>query len=144
MVAVEMLKYGFVPGKGLGASLQGIVQPVFLPKNLDTFGLRFKPIVADMRRARKMKQRAWALPKPVPHLSRSFVRPGTRKRPVTLVPSSVVDVDGDLMERFERIFANVNVLEAGEGSSKAHVQFVGPGAKINNWEATLHPTRRDF
>jgi len=55
MVAIEMLKNGFVPGKGLGASLQGIVQPVSLPKNLDTFGLRFKPTVADVRRARKMK-----------------------------------------------------------------------------------------
>ncbi|XP_070007340.1 uncharacterized protein [Nicotiana sylvestris] len=47
MVAVEMLKNGFVPGKGLGASLQGIVQLVSLPKNLDTFGLGFKPTVAD-------------------------------------------------------------------------------------------------
>ncbi|XP_019262922.1 PREDICTED: uncharacterized protein LOC109240708 [Nicotiana attenuata] len=81
MVASEMLKNGFVPGKGLGASLQGIVQPVSLPKNLDTFGLGFKPITADIRRARKLKQRAWFLPKPVPCLSRSFVRPGTKKRP---------------------------------------------------------------
>ncbi|XP_075081575.1 uncharacterized protein LOC142166371 [Nicotiana tabacum] len=144
MVAVEMLKNGFVPGKGLGAFLQGIVQPVSLPKNLDTFGLVFMPTVASVRRARKMKQRAWALPKPVPHLSQSFLRPGTRKRPVTRVPSLVVDVDGDLMERFERIFADVNVLEVGEGSSKADVQFVGPSAKINNWEATPLLIRREF
>ena len=33
MVASEMLKNGFVPGKGLGADLQGIVQPVLCPKN---------------------------------------------------------------------------------------------------------------
>ena len=91
-----------------------------------------------------MKQRAWALPNPVPHLSRSFVRPGTRKRPVTTVPSSVVDMDGDLMEMFERIFDEVNTVEAGEGSSKADVQFVGPSAKINNWEATPLPTRKEF
>ncbi|XP_070018604.1 uncharacterized protein LOC107805969 [Nicotiana tabacum] len=144
MVAVEMLKNGFVPGNGLGASLQGIVQPVSLPKNLDTFGLGFKPTVADVRRARKMKQRAWALPKPVPRLSRSFVRPGTIKRPMMSVPILVVDMDEDLMERFERIFADVNVFEAGEGSSKANVQFVGPSAKIDNWEATPLPTRREF
>ncbi|XP_070012837.1 uncharacterized protein [Nicotiana sylvestris] len=144
MVAVEMLKNGFVPGKGLGASLQGIVQPISLPKNLDTFGLGFKPTVADVRRARKMKQKAWALPKPVPRLSRSFVMPGTRKCPVTTVPSSVVNVDGDLIEKFERLFADVNMLEAGEGSSKADVQFVGPSAKINNWEATPLPARKEF
>ncbi|XP_070004412.1 uncharacterized protein [Nicotiana sylvestris] len=40
--------------------------------------------------------------------------PGTRKRPVTAVPILVVYVDEDLMERFKRIFADVNVLEAGE------------------------------
>ncbi|XP_019248447.1 PREDICTED: uncharacterized protein LOC109227704 [Nicotiana attenuata] len=34
MVASKMFRNGFVPGKGLGASLQGIVQPVSLPKNL--------------------------------------------------------------------------------------------------------------
>jgi len=39
MVAFEMLKNDFVPGKGLDAYLQGIVQPVSLPKNLGTFGL---------------------------------------------------------------------------------------------------------
>lgn len=58
IVAIEMLKNGFVQSKGLGASLQGIVQPVSLPKNLDTFGLGFKPTVADIKRAIKLKQRA--------------------------------------------------------------------------------------
>ncbi|XP_070029962.1 uncharacterized protein [Nicotiana sylvestris] len=144
MVAFEMLKNGFVPGKGLGASLQGIVQPVSFPKNLDTFGLGFKPRAADVRRSRKMKYMAWALPKPVLHLSRSFVRPGTRKHPVTTVPSSVVDVDGDLIKRFEGLFTDVNMVEVGEGSSKADVQFVRPSAKLNNWEATPLPTRRKF
>ncbi|XP_070013066.1 uncharacterized protein [Nicotiana sylvestris] len=69
MVASEMLKNGFVQGKGLGADLQGIVQPVYLPKNLDTFGLGFKPTVVDVKRARKMKKRGWVLPKPIPRLS---------------------------------------------------------------------------
>ncbi|XP_070002455.1 uncharacterized protein [Nicotiana sylvestris] len=55
-----------------------------------------------------------------------FQRPSTRKRPVTMVPSSVVDVDGDLIEMFERIFADVNMLEVGEGSSKVDVQFYVP------------------
>ncbi|XP_070021883.1 uncharacterized protein [Nicotiana sylvestris] len=95
-------------------------------------------------RARKLKQRAWVLPKPIPRLSRSFVRSGTKKRPVTTVPSSVIDVDRDLIGKFERLFADVNMLEAGEGLSKVDVQFVGPSAKTNNWEATPLPTRKEF
>jgi len=126
MVAVEMLKNGFVPGKGLGASLQGIVQPVSLPKNLDTFGLGFKPIVADVRRARKMKQKAWALPKPIPRLSRSFVWPGIRKQLLSKVPRPLIGADGDLEKGFKKLFAEVNMVQAEEGSSRADVQFVGP------------------
>ncbi|XP_019231752.1 PREDICTED: uncharacterized protein LOC109212557 [Nicotiana attenuata] len=86
MAVSEMLKNGFIPGKGLGADLQGIVQPVSLPKNLDTFGLGFKPTAADVKRARKMKKKAWVLPKPILRLSRSFVRPGIRKKLLSKVP----------------------------------------------------------
>ncbi|XP_019265514.1 PREDICTED: uncharacterized protein LOC109243077 [Nicotiana attenuata] len=143
MVASEMLKNGFIPGKGLGAALQGIVQPVSLPKNLDTFGLGFKPTAADIRRARKMKKRAWVLPKPIPRLSRSFVRLSIRKQLQSKVPRSLIGVDGDLDKGFERLFAEVNMVEAGEGSSKADVQFVGPRAKVNNWEATPLPIRKE-
>jgi len=143
MVVVEMLKNGLVPGKGLGASLQGIVQPVSLPKNLDTFGLRFKPTVADVRRARKMKQKTWALPKPIPRLSRSFVRSGIRKQLLSKVPGPLIGADGDLEKGFEKLFAEVNMVQAVEGSSRADVQFVGPRVKVNNWEATPLPTRRE-
>ncbi|XP_019242002.1 PREDICTED: uncharacterized protein LOC109222047, partial [Nicotiana attenuata] len=122
MVASEMLKNGFIPGKGLGADLQGIVHPVSLPKNLDTFGLGFKPTAADVRRARKMKKRAWVLPKPIPRLSRSFIRPGIRKQLLSKVSGSLIGADGDLDKGFERLFAEVNMVEAGEGSSKANVQ----------------------
>ncbi|XP_070015527.1 uncharacterized protein [Nicotiana sylvestris] len=61
MVAFEMLKNGFVPSKGLGASLQDIIQPVSLPKNLGTFGLGFKSTVAYVKRAKRLKQKAWGL-----------------------------------------------------------------------------------
>ncbi|XP_070017514.1 uncharacterized protein [Nicotiana sylvestris] len=102
MVAFEILKNYFVLGKGMGASLQGVIQPVSLPKNLGTFGLRFKPTAAYVKRARKLKLRA--------------------KRPVITIPSSVVGVDEELIERFERLFDDVNMVEFGEGSSKADVQ----------------------
>ncbi|XP_070029513.1 uncharacterized protein [Nicotiana sylvestris] len=76
---------------------QGIIQPVSLPKNLGTFCLGFKPTTKDVKRDKRSKQKAWALPKPVPRLSRSFVKPGARKR-LTIVLSSVVDVDEELIE----------------------------------------------
>ncbi|XP_070006143.1 uncharacterized protein [Nicotiana sylvestris] len=129
---------------GLGASLQGIVQPVSLLKNMDTFGLGFKHTVADVKRARKLKQRVWVLPKPIPRLSRSFVRHGAKKYPATTVPSFVVGPDKEFLERFEKLFDEVNMVEAGEGSSKADVHFVGPSANINNWEVTHLPTRKEF
>nr|XP_009792093.1 PREDICTED: uncharacterized protein LOC104239215 [Nicotiana sylvestris] len=65
----------------------GIIQPVSLPENLGTFGLVFKPTIADVKRARKLKQKVWALPKPISRLSRSFVKPGVRKCLVTIVPT---------------------------------------------------------
>lgn len=121
MVAFEVLKNGFVPRKGLVASLQGIIQPVSLSKNLDTFGLGFKPTTTYVKGVRKLKQRAWALLKPIPRLSGLFFNPDARKRPVTTVPSSVVEIVEELSERFERLFDDVNMVEAGEGSSKAEV-----------------------
>ncbi|XP_070020331.1 uncharacterized protein [Nicotiana sylvestris] len=142
MVASEMLKNGFVPGKGLGASLQGIIQPLSLPKNLDAFGLGLKPIAADVRRAIKFRQRAWVLPKPIPRMTRSFVRPSARKLPTATVPGSLIDVDGYLDKGFERWFTDVNMVETGEGSSQADVQFVGPETKLNNWKATPLPIRK--
>ncbi|XP_070022906.1 uncharacterized protein [Nicotiana sylvestris] len=90
---------------------KGIIQPVSLPKNLGTFGLGFKPIAADMKRAKRLKHKVWVLPKPISRLSRSFVKPGARKCPMTTVPSSVDDIDEELIERFRRLFDDVNLVE---------------------------------
>nr|XP_009776970.1 PREDICTED: uncharacterized protein LOC104226638 [Nicotiana sylvestris] len=132
MVANEMLKNDFVPGKGLGASLQGIVRPMSQRENLGTFGLGFKPTWVDVKKAKKLKRKAWALPKPILHLSRSFVKSGVVKRPVSAVPKPVVDFDEELIERFQSLFNEVNMVEIGECSSKVDMQFIGPKMKLNN------------
>lgn len=44
----------------------------------------------------------------------------------------MIDVDGDLDKGFKRLFSDVNMVETGEGSSQADVQFIGPSAKISN------------
>ncbi|XP_070029361.1 uncharacterized protein [Nicotiana sylvestris] len=144
MVATEMLKKGFVQGKGLGASLQGIVQLVSLRENMGTFGLGFKPIGDDVKKARKLKKKAWSLPKLVPHLSRSFIKAGVVKRPVTTIPKPVVDFDKELVKRFHSLFDEVNMVETGEGSSKVDVQFIGSKVKLNNWDDTPLPTWKEF
>ncbi|XP_070029801.1 uncharacterized protein [Nicotiana sylvestris] len=44
----------------------------------------------------------------------SFVKSGTRSRPLTAIPSSVTDPDNELIERFEKLFDSVNMVEIGE------------------------------
>ncbi|XP_019265982.1 PREDICTED: uncharacterized protein LOC109243495 [Nicotiana attenuata] len=100
MVASEMLKNGFVPGKGLGLSLQGIVHPVRPRGNLGTFGLGFMPTGKDVKRVTNLKQKVWSLPEPVPHIPKFFVKPGAEKPLVSSVPKPVVDVDEELIKRF--------------------------------------------
>ncbi|XP_070029456.1 uncharacterized protein [Nicotiana sylvestris] len=114
MVATKMLKNGFVSGKGLGASLQGIVHPVSLRENLGTFGLGFKSIGDDVKKARKLKKKAWSLRKPVPRLSGSFIKARVVKRPVKAVPKPGVDFDEELVKRFKSLSDEVNTVETGE------------------------------
>ncbi|XP_070039056.1 uncharacterized protein [Nicotiana tomentosiformis] len=144
MVANEMLKNGFLPGKGLGSSLQGIVHPLCPRESFGTFGLGFTLTGKDVKRAKSLKGKAWSLPKPVPHISKSFVKSGVAKRPMSVVPKLVVDFDEDLIKRFQSLFDEVNMVEIGEGSSNADVQFVGPNVKLSNWKATPLPIRKEF
>lgn len=115
-----------------------------LPDNLGTFGLGFKPIRDDVKRAKRSKKKAWSLPKPNPLVSRSFVKPRVVKCPVSAVLKLVVNVDEELIERFLSLFGKVKMMEVGEGSSKADVKFIGPKVKLNNWKATPLLTRKEF
>ncbi|XP_019245228.1 PREDICTED: uncharacterized protein LOC109225088 [Nicotiana attenuata] len=81
-----------------GECIPGIVQPVSLPENLGTFGLGFKPTWDEVKRAKRLKKKAWSLPKPIPRLSRSFIKPGVVKHTVSAVPKPVVDFDEELIE----------------------------------------------
>ncbi|XP_070040387.1 uncharacterized protein [Nicotiana tomentosiformis] len=125
MVANEMLKNGFVPSKGLGSSLQGIAHPVCPRESFGTFGLGFTLTGKDMKKAKNLKIKAWSLPKHVPHISKSFVKPGVAKHPISAVTKPVVDFDEEMIKRFQSLFDEVNMVEIGEGSSNADVQLVG-------------------
>ncbi|XP_070039979.1 uncharacterized protein [Nicotiana tomentosiformis] len=136
MVANEMLKNGFVPGKGLGSSLQGIAHPVCPRESFGTFGLGFTLIGKDMKKAKNLKRKAWSLPKPVPHISKSFVKPGVAKCPISAVPKPVVDFDEELIKRFQSLFDEVNKVEIGEGSK---VAFQEISRELNHFEEKPKP-----
>ncbi|XP_019229416.1 PREDICTED: uncharacterized protein LOC109210452 [Nicotiana attenuata] len=48
------------------------------------------------------------------------------KLPVSAIPKPAVDSAEEVIERFQSLFDEVNMVEVGEGSSKADVQFIGP------------------
>ncbi|XP_070014619.1 uncharacterized protein [Nicotiana sylvestris] len=116
MVANKILKNGFVPDKGLGLSLQGIVHLVCLHLNLGTFGLGLKPTWEEVKRAKSLKKKAWSLPKHVLRLSMSFVKQGVVKHPMSAIPKPVVDFDEKLIKRFRSLFNEVNMVEIGEAN----------------------------
>ncbi|XP_070002163.1 uncharacterized protein [Nicotiana sylvestris] len=116
--------------------------PISFPENSDTFGLGFKPTATDLRRARKLKKKVWVLPKVVPRLSRSFIRAGIRRLSVPKILGPLIGSDGDLNPGFERLLADVNVIEAGEGSSRADIQYASvPNPRRQNPHQAGHGGR---
>ena len=48
-------------------------------------------------------------------------------------------VSEEMINYFQDLFVEVDMVELGEGTRDRDVQFIGPGVKLNNWEATpLH------
>ncbi|XP_075083257.1 uncharacterized protein LOC142167006 [Nicotiana tabacum] len=91
MVASLMLRNGYEPGKGLGSSLQGIVNPIAPFSKKNTFGFGFKPTSVDIDRAKARKKNGWNLSKPIPHIAYSFVKPQFEE---VQNPSTQDDIDG--------------------------------------------------
>ncbi|XP_070022576.1 uncharacterized protein [Nicotiana sylvestris] len=77
MVAKEMIRHGYKPGKGLRASLQGITEPITLLATKKSFGVGFHATEADVTWANQRKSNGWVLSQPIPHLYRTFVRPNS-------------------------------------------------------------------
>ncbi|XP_060210755.1 uncharacterized protein LOC132637725 [Lycium barbarum] len=139
MVATQMLQNGYEPGKGLGVTLQGVVDPISPFGNQDTFGLGFRPTNADRKWAKEQKNKVWKLPKPVPHITKSF----TRSRLEENKDMSVQDDMDEICQSLKEMFYGVNMVQIGEGPSHADVQRIGPEVKFANWEATPLPTRKE-
>ncbi|XP_019238934.1 PREDICTED: uncharacterized protein LOC109218987 [Nicotiana attenuata] len=139
MVASLMLRNGYEPGKGLGSFLQGIVNPIAPFSKKDTFGLGFKPTSADINRAKARKKNGWKLSKPIPHIAYSFVKPQFEE---VQNPSTQDDID-EVCQGLKEMFYGINMVQVGEGPSRASVQLIGPDTSLNNWEATPLPIRKE-
>ncbi|KAH0706141.1 hypothetical protein KY289_011217 [Solanum tuberosum] len=72
MVAWEMMKNGFILGQGLGAKLNGIVEPIQLPGQKYTFGLGYEPTLEEVSSANLIRKTDIPLPQPIPLLNQSF------------------------------------------------------------------------
>ncbi|XP_070041105.1 uncharacterized protein [Nicotiana tomentosiformis] len=139
MVASLMLRNGYEPRKGLGSSLQGIVNPIALFSKKNTFGLGFKPTSADIERAKARKKNGWNLSKPIPHIAYSFVKPQFEE---VQNPSTQDDIDG-VCQGLKEMFYEINMVQVGKGPSRASVQLIGPDTSVSNWEATPLPIRKE-
>ncbi|XP_070018063.1 uncharacterized protein [Nicotiana sylvestris] len=141
MVAKEMIRRGFKPGEGLGKSLQGITEPITLPSTKKLFGIGFHPTPKDEDWAKKRKNEGWKLPQPLPHLYKTFVRPKYTEEE---------DDEAFTAEKIEEIYwvmremlYETHMVQLGEGTSIAEVLYMGPNAKLQNWEATPFPVRQE-
>ncbi|XP_070007700.1 uncharacterized protein [Nicotiana sylvestris] len=74
MVTNEIIKHGYKPRKGLGESLQGIMEPITLTASKTFFGVGFQATEADVKWDKKCKNDGWVLPLLVLHLSKTFVK----------------------------------------------------------------------
>ncbi|KAH0641961.1 hypothetical protein KY290_033568 [Solanum tuberosum] len=55
------------------------------------------------------------------------------KRKLTL-PKQVLEASEELIDYFQNLFVEADMVEIGEGSSNREVQFNGPDVQLNNWE----------
>ncbi|XP_070019247.1 uncharacterized protein [Nicotiana sylvestris] len=128
MVAKEMIRHGFKPGKGLGKSLQGITEHVTLIANEKFFGIGFRPTPADVKWENDRKNDGWVLPQPVPYLYRTFVKPKYHEEEEyeVFTAEEIEEICGAM----RKILYEAHMAQPGEGSSTAEV--LSNNAVLNN------------
>jgi len=55
----------------------------------------------------------------------------------------VLEVHEELINYFQDLFVEADMVELGEGTSDRDVQFIGPDVQLNNWEATPLPIKNE-
>ncbi|XP_075077022.1 uncharacterized protein LOC142163783 [Nicotiana tabacum] len=128
MVAKEMIRHGYKLGKGLGASLQGITEPITLPAAEKFFGIGFYAEEADVMWANQRKSNGWVLSQPIPHLYKTFVKPkyNEEREDETFTTEEIEEI----CQVMRQMMYETHMVQPGEGSSTAEVLYMGPDAKL--------------
>nr|XP_027086568.1 uncharacterized protein LOC113708303 [Coffea arabica] len=138
MMAREMIQGGYEIGRGLGRELQGILEPIEIPTQKDTFGLGFHPNAKDRREMQARKQaekkgKQTALN--IPPLYHTFPRPSEVIMPEMKNPVEEIEVD------LSQLFVGTTCED--KPSENAKFLPITEGA-IQNWTADYLPSRREF
>ncbi|XP_059281345.1 uncharacterized protein LOC132035043 [Lycium ferocissimum] len=140
MVAWEMLKNGFKPGRGLGVNLDGIVEPIQLPGQKDTFGLGYEPTLEEISLASLRRKGDIPLPKPVPLLNQSFFKASVTQVPEEAAKDNLVEGLKNLFIAEEEAECNVILDDCPETPT---IWDAEPGDALNNWTCTPPPVLRE-
>ncbi|XP_055830762.1 uncharacterized protein LOC129899766 [Solanum dulcamara] len=137
MVAWEMLKNGFVPGRGLGVNLGGIVELIQLSGQKYTFGLGYKPTPKKVSLADLKRKSDISFPHPIPHLNQSFSK-------AYIIKESEEDAEDTLVEGLKNLFmeeveCNMILEDCTEIPTIWNVE---PGDALNNWTYNPSPFPR--
>ena len=103
MVVAQMVQNDYEPGKGLGLSLQGIVNPINPMGNQDTSSLGFNPTRFDRKWAKDRKRNAWNLLKQIPHIAQSFIKSRDESCPDLPIQNDVDEMCQGIKEMFYEV-----------------------------------------
>ncbi|XP_070014013.1 uncharacterized protein [Nicotiana sylvestris] len=104
MVAAVMLRQGCELEKGLGASLQGISEPISPFNNQGNFGLGFRPTKAYKNKAEHRKKHGWVLQQSIPHIFYTFVKPRLQEGQNSSVHANIDEICHGLNQMFSEFF----------------------------------------
>jgi len=138
MVAWEMLKNGFIPGQGLGAKLDGIVEPIQLPGQKYTFGLGYEPTPEEISSANLKRKSDIPLPQPIPPLNQSFSK-------AFAAQGLEEAVEDNLTEGLKNLFieeAECNMI-LEDCTEAPTIWDAMPGDALNNWTCNPSPVLRE-
>ncbi|PHT38404.1 hypothetical protein CQW23_21977 [Capsicum baccatum] len=136
MVALEILKKGFVPGQGLGVNLDEILDPIQLSGQKSTFGLGYEPTPEEVSSANLKGKSDIILPKIVPLLNQLFYK-------AFVAQVTEKDAEEDLMEGVMNLFITEEEAECNvileDCIETLTIWDTEPRDISNNWTCTPSP-----
>ncbi|KAG5604624.1 hypothetical protein H5410_026116 [Solanum commersonii] len=129
---------GFIPGQGLGAKLDGIVEPIQLPGQKYTFGLGYEPTPEEISSANLKRKSDNPLPQPIPPLNQSFSKAFAAEGLEEAVEDNLTEGLKNLF--IEETECNVILEDCTEAPT---IWDAMPGDALNNWTCNPSPFLRE-